>query len=197
MKLGLKEIIILAIVTIFSFPITYLLMLFATGNAHLELTKPVGAQQEQEKKVRQARTNPHLDSLAMEHSNAFMALQDERAAVEAKKQEMQQEEARLNMLKQEVETKTGDLAGERAKIEKLVGVSDSLDKKRIGQLAKVYSAMRAAEAARILETLDDNLIVKILGAMSDDRQKAKIMSALSPEKATKVSEKMGKAAGKS
>ena len=35
--------------------------------------------------------------------------------------------------------------------------------------------MRPEEAARILETLDDDLLINILGAMGDDRQKAKII----------------------
>ena len=67
--------------------------------------------------------------------------------------------------------------------------------KRIKQLAKVYGAMRANEAAQILETLDDNLLIKIINAISDDRQKAKIMAGLSKSKAARISKKMGKAVG--
>jgi flagellar motility protein MotE (MotC chaperone) len=52
--------------------------------------------------------------------------------------------------------------------------------------------MRPEEAARILETLDDDLLINILGAMGDDRQKAKILSVLSPDKASRVSKKIGK-----
>ena len=196
MKLGLKEIIILGLITVVSFPVMYLLMLFATGNAHMEFTKPSAILQEQEKKVKMMNSNPRLDSLSLAHSNAFVALENERTDVEARKQELQQQEARLDLVKQEVETKTADLSAERAKIEKLVASSDSLDTKRIQQLAKVYGAMRATEAARIMETLDDHLLVKILSAINDDRQKAKIMSALSQEKAARISEILGKPTGK-
>jgi flagellar motility protein MotE (MotC chaperone) len=192
MKLGIKEIIILGAITVFSFPIMYAITLFATGNAHVVLTKPTASEQDQEKRVRMMHSNSHMDSLSLAHSNTFVALENERTDVNARKEELQQEEARLNILKQEVESKTEGLASERVKIEKLVGTSDSLDKKRIQQLAKVYGAMRATEAARILETLDDKLLVKILGAINDDRQKAKIMSALSQEKAAKISELIGK-----
>jgi flagellar motility protein MotE (MotC chaperone) len=72
-----------------------------------------------------------------------------------------------------------------------VGQSDTLDKKRIKQLAKVYGAMRAEEAARILETLDDDLCLNILSSIGDDRQKAKIFSALSATKSAAVSKKLG------
>jgi flagellar motility protein MotE (MotC chaperone) len=81
-------------------------------------------------------------------------------------------------------------------MEKTVSQSDDLDKKRVKQLAKVYGAMRAEEAARILETLDDDLCINILSNMGDDRQKAKILSALTGDKATRVSNKIGSSSKK-
>jgi flagellar protein FlbB len=91
-----------------------------------------------------------------------------------------------------LEKTRNELAEERKKLEKLVSQSDELDKKRIKQLAKVYSAMRPEEAATIIETLDDNLVITILTSMGDDRQKAKILSLISKEKATRISKKIGK-----
>jgi len=53
------------------------------------------------------------------------------------------------MMQRELEDNRKSLASERIKLEKLVEQSDSLDQKRIKQLARVYGAMRAAEAARL------------------------------------------------
>ena len=76
----------------------------------------------------------------------------------------------VKIAQEEMEKTKVELGAEREKLEKLVGETDSLDKKRIKQLAKVYSAMRPEEASRILETLDDNLCVNILSNMGDERQ---------------------------
>jgi flagellar motility protein MotE (MotC chaperone) len=51
--------------------------------------------------------------------------------------------------------------------------------------------MKPLEAAQIIETMPDNYASKLLNAMSDDRQKAKILSALSTEKAARVTERLG------
>ena len=192
MKIGLKEIIIIAAVMVCSFPISYLLMLFATGNARLELTKPKAKDENEEQKLKTVSRSAKVDSLEVAHSSSYLALEQERSQMAEKRSALADDEQRVQLIKTELEQKTADLVAERKKIEKLIGQSDELDKKRIQQLAKVYSAMRATEAARILETLDDALLSKILMSMNDDRQKAKILSALSPEKAAQLSRRIGK-----
>jgi flagellar motility protein MotE (MotC chaperone) len=122
----------------------------------------------------------------------FFAVEQEKADLVAEKTRVAQQQERMLMVQQELEKTRNDLTEERKKLEKVVGQSDTLEKKRIKQLAKVYGAMRPEEAARILETLDDQLLINILSAMGDDRQKAKILSTLSQEKASRISKKIGK-----
>jgi flagellar motility protein MotE (MotC chaperone) len=136
--------------------------------------------------------NAKKDSLASMQSQTFFAIEKQKADLDEQKKKMSEQQDHVLMVEQELEKTRNDLTEERKKLEKLVGQSDELDKKRIKQLAKVYSAMRPEEAARILETLDDDLLINILGAMGDDRQKAKILSILSPDKASRVSKKIGK-----
>lgn len=136
--------------------------------------------------------NAKKDSLAAVQSQTFFAIEKQKADLDAEKKKMAEQQDHVLMVEQELEKTRGELTEERKKLEKLVGQSDELDKKRIKQLAKVYSAMRPDEAARILETLDDDLLINILSAMGDDRQKAKILSILSPDKASRVSKKIGK-----
>ncbi len=57
--------------------------------------------------------------------------------------------------------------------------------------------MRPNEAAAILETLKDDLVIKIFKAMGDARQKGKILSNLSNQKASVITKKMGKSLKKS
>jgi flagellar motility protein MotE (MotC chaperone) len=190
MKLTLKQLIIIMACLTLSFPVVYLFMMFATGNARIEFSKH--KEKKDEREVKLMALNARKDSLAAQHSQTFMAIEKQLADLDNEKKRVNEERERMLMVQQEIEKTRGDLSEERKKLEKLVGQSDELDKKRIKQLAKVYGAMRPEEAARILETLDDDLLIKILGSMGDDRQKAKIMSTISQEKATRISKKIGK-----
>jgi flagellar motility protein MotE (MotC chaperone) len=191
MKLTLKELIIIVAVLTFSFPVVYVLMMLATGSARIEFNQPAKPKKD-DKELKFMKLSAKKDSLAAVQSQTFFAIEKQKADLDDEKKRMGEQQDHVLMVEQELEKTRSDLTEERKKLEKLVGQSDELDKKRIKQLAKVYSAMRPEEAARILETLDDDLLINILGAMGDDRQKAKILSVLSPDKASRVSKKIGK-----
>jgi Uncharacterized conserved protein len=191
MKLTLKELIIIVAVLTFSFPVVYVLMMLATGSARIEFNQPAKPKKD-DKELKFMKLSAKKDSLAAMQSQTFFAIEKQKADLDDEKKRMTEQQDHVLMVEQELEKTRSDLTEERKKLEKLVGQSDELDKKRIKQLAKVYSAMRPEEAARILETLDDDLLINILGAMGDDRQKAKILSVLSPDKASRVSKKIGK-----
>jgi flagellar motility protein MotE (MotC chaperone) len=195
-KLTIKQLIIIMASLTLSFPVIYLLMLLATGNARIEFSKPV-KEKKDEHQLKFIAMNARKDSLATLNSQTFFAIEKQKAELETEKKQASEERERMIMVQQELEKTRTELTGERKKLETLVGQSDELDKKRIKQLAKVYSAMRPEEAAHILETLNDDLLIKILGSMDDDRQKAKILSTISKEKATRISEKIGKPIKKS
>ncbi len=191
MKLSLKELIIIVAILTLSFPVVYVLMMLATGTARIEFNQPVKAKKD-EREVKLMRFNAKKDSLEAVQSQTFFAIEKQKGDLDEEKKKMAEQQDHVTMVEQELEKTRNELTEERKKLEKLVGQSDELDKKRLKQLAKVYSAMRPEEAARILETLDDDLLINILGAMGDDRQKAKILTALSPDKASRVSKKIGK-----
>jgi flagellar motility protein MotE (MotC chaperone) len=189
MKLTLKQLIIIVASLTLSFPMVYLLMLFATGNARIEFSKP--KEKKDERQVKLLAMSARKDSLAVIQSHMFFALEKQKADLEAEKKRAAEESERMVLVREELEKERTQLTEERKRLEKLVGQSDELEQKRIKQLGKVYAAMRPEEAAHILETLDDALLIKILGAMGDDRQKAKVLAAIPREKATRVSRKIG------
>jgi flagellar motility protein MotE (MotC chaperone) len=160
-----------------------------TGGARIEFNQPK-KDERKDQQVKLIKLDAKRDSLAASQSQTFMAVEQQKADLSKEKQQLVEQQQRITMVQQELEKTRAGLAVEREKLEKLVSQSDDLDKKRIKQLAKVYGAMRAEEAARILETLDDGLCVDILASISDDRQKAKILTALSPDKAARVSKKI-------
>lgn len=62
-------------------------------------------------------------------------------------------------------------------------------KKGFKQLAKIYSSMNPADAAKILDKMDSKLVVNLLANMKN-RNAAKILSSFAPEKAARISKKI-------
>lgn len=191
MKLGLKEIIIIAVVSIVTFPLLYFMMLFITGNARIEFVSKKPGIIENRQKLQFLSHSNRRDSLMLMQSQTFLAKEKESKDVEDKLKQLEKQQERITILTQELEVTRRELSSEREKFEKLVSQTGELEQKQIKQLAKVYGAMRANEAAQILQTLDDSLLIKIINAIGDERQRAKIMATLPKEKASRITKRMG------
>ncbi len=98
----------------------------------------------------------------------------------------------MEIAQKELEEKQNLLAEQRVKMAALVEKSDSLEIKKFKAQAKVYMSMKPLEAAQIIESFSADQAAKILGAMNDDRQKAKILAAMAPEKAAEITSRIGK-----
>lgn len=190
MKLKLKDYIAIAVVAIFSFPLIYLSMLFMTGNARIEFGPPQKDRALQEK-IEIMKSSVKKDSLAILNSKTYEALQLEKKELEKERKLLLEQQQKLELLKEEIELQKKKITEEREKMERLVSVSDSLTKKKLKDLAKMYAAMKPIEAAQILETMDEKMCAEIIRYIPDDRQKAKIMEAFSNEKAVRISKILG------
>jgi flagellar motility protein MotE (MotC chaperone) len=190
MKLRFKDIAAIIAVAVLSLPIMYLAVLFATDNIRVEFF-PERRIEKDEENLRVIRQTARRDSLAVTQLEAYQALRRERAEIEKEREQLRAQQERINLLSGELEQKRNELQLERQKLEALVAESDTLRQKRIKQLARVYGAMKANEAASILETLGDDLVIQVINNISDDRQRAKILAALSEGKAARMSKKMG------
>lgn len=187
MNLKLKDMIIIAVVMLTSFPVMYTILLFATGTAKVVFETGQEKQIETLKKSERMNTSARKDSIAAANSKVFQALQKERVEVTEEKERLNDQRARLEMMQEEIQSQRDALLRERKKLEQLVSQSDSLDMKRMRDLAKVYGAMKPAEAAEILSTLSDSNVAKVLKMINDDRQKAKILAFMSRERAASIS----------
>ena len=186
MNLKLKDYIAIAVVTVATFPVLYLVMLFITGSARVEFGPPKEDETKNEK-VEVVKQSARKDSLTAVNSRTFQALQQERSEMEKERQRLREQQGRIDLLQSEAEVERKKLTEEREKLEKVVSVSDSLGGRKIKDLAKMYAAMRPSEAASILGTMDDRMVAQILKSINDDRQKAKILSSLSRDKAARIS----------
>lgn len=189
MKLSVKDLIAIGAVMILSFPVMYFVVLYATGNLTIQIG-PKELTPVEEMNLAVMRQSARRDSLSMVHSKTFSALKKEREELQMERERLTQQQERLGMAEAELESEKEELIRKKKELEGLVQQTDELDKKRVKQLAKVYAAMRADEAAQILETLDDALVARVLSSMTDDRQKAKILSSLSKSKARRISKKI-------
>lgn len=64
---------------------------------------------------------------------------------------------------------------------------EKAEKKRITKLAHLYDDMKAADAAKVMESLDVDLCIAILQRM-DESNAAKIMAAFEPERAAQITQ---------
>jgi len=190
MQLKNRDILLITIVMVLSLPLMYFLMLLATGNARIEFGQP-DKQQEREV-VKTVKDTPYRDSLLVQQSKTFKALQQEREERTTELERLAEERSRIEMMQQELENARTALVEERRRLEQAVQKNDASDEQKIKQLAKVYGSRKPIEAAQIMETLEDDLFIKVLTSIGDDRQKAKIMELISKAKAARISVKMAK-----
>jgi|WetSurMetagenome_2_1015567.scaffolds.fasta_scaffold123649_2 flagellar motility protein MotE (MotC chaperone) len=194
MNFKMKEIGLLVVVILLSFPVVFFGVLFMTGNARVEFGPPK-KEAIREKEVEIIKISPKAESLTVANAKIFKALQQERSAISKERENLAEQHKNLEVYQNDLETQKGELKKQQQAIESAVSTSEALGKKKAAQqaaqLAKIYSAMRPAEAAQIISTLSDELAARILDGIGDDRQKAKILAALPQEKATKISQFMG------
>jgi flagellar motility protein MotE (MotC chaperone) len=186
----LKEILIVLLVAVFSFPLIYAAVLFATGMLRIEYGTPKTAVEE-EKKLQVIKRTQKTDSIMISNSRTFQALENEKIEIQKERERLQELQARMEITQKELDEKQNLIAGQRAKMEALVEKSDSLEIKKYKTQAKVYMSMKPLEAAQIIETFSADQAAKILGAMTDDRQKAKILAAMATDKAAAITSRIG------
>jgi flagellar motility protein MotE (MotC chaperone) len=189
----LKDILIIAGAILLSFPIVLGITMTATGFMKLSFGWEE-KNKETKEEVDAIKWNHKQDSMMIMHSKSLQALESQREELQKKAADVKENEERLLSLQQEIANRNNDLQKTRAQIEALVNKSAEMEDRRLKQLAGVYASMRAEEAAPILYTLKDDMIVSIMEKITDNRQKAKLMAAfgnINKERAGEISRRMG------
>jgi flagellar motility protein MotE (MotC chaperone) len=115
--------------------------------------------------------------------------------LDARKQQLDGREADLNKLdeelqlqKQELEKRLAELEDLRVKIANRLEDKVKLDEQKVETLVSVYSNMKPAQAAKVMEGVNEDLVVAVLGRMKN-KSAAEILNLMDSEKAKKISEK--------
>jgi len=115
--------------------------------------------------------------------------------LDERKKSLDQREAELNKLEEELqqqkvmlEKRLKELDELRTRISNRLDEKVKIDQEKVDKLVEVYSNMKAQNAAKIIEDINEDLAIEILSKMKK-KSAADILNLLKPEKAQKISEK--------
>ena len=124
-----------------------------------------------------------------EHSEVraelFRDLSKRRQQIAEQEKALSAREALLLAAERELDAKLRELTGLRTEIEGLLKQQSDEEKARIASLVLVYENMKAKDAARVFNTLDMDVLLEVMSAMSE-RKIAPIMAEMNPERARAV-----------
>jgi flagellar motility protein MotE (MotC chaperone) len=172
----LKDLLGISLVSLFLFPIILIGIMLAAGVAHIEFGN--GKEKERIKPVFTANDQVKQEEAEAKQLKAFKALEQKGKELEEQQAEVNRETERLENLKMETLSAKEAIAEHHRKIEELVGKSSEVQDKQIASLAEVYGGMRPDEAAPILLSLDDAMVVRILRKIPETRATSKLLAAL-------------------
>ncbi|MFZ2444964.1 MAG: hypothetical protein WAW37_01275 [Syntrophobacteraceae bacterium] len=132
-----------------------------------------------------AATNTRVQGRATSESLSF--IQQRESELRRKEEQLKEKEERLAKIEQEVEQKTKDLLVLQKEIQSFRSEKQDTQNSKVKGLAKIYGTMKPKEAAKLLENLDDKLVMGIVSTMTSD-EAAAILSIMEVKKAAKISE---------
>ncbi|AGH96357.1 MotE family protein [Pseudobdellovibrio exovorus] len=112
-----------------------------------------------------------------------------------RKKQLDQREEELNKLAEKIEKQKVEIAEKLQKLEETrARISTALEEKirdddtKVDTLVQMYSNMKPQQAAKVFETLDEDLVIEILGRMKK-KNAADILNLIAPEKAQVFAER--------
>ena len=100
---------------------------------------------------------------------------------------LKDKEERLAKIEKEVEQKVKDLLVLQKEIQAAKTEKQDTQNTKVKSLAKIYGTMKPKEAAKLMENLDDKLVMNIVSTMTPD-EAASVLALMDVKKAAKISE---------
>jgi len=112
-----------------------------------------------------------------------------------RKKQLDERETDLNKLSEQIEKQKIEITEKLAKLEETrIKISNALQEKiktddgKVDTLVQMYTNMKPVQAAKVFETLDEDLVIEILGRMKK-KSAADILNLIKPEKAQVFAER--------
>lgn len=118
-------------------------------------------------------------------ANLYKDLAKRRDELNDKEKVLNIRAAQLKAAERELDQKLSELKVVREQIETLLREQDARQDERIASLVKIYEGMKAQDAARIFNSLDIDILIKVLGGMSE-RRLSPILAEMNEDRARKV-----------
>jgi flagellar motility protein MotE (MotC chaperone) len=118
----------------------------------------------------------------------FLKLTDRKKALDLREEELNRLEAELQKQREEIEKKLKTLEDTRTGISTVLQERAVKDSEKVDTLVQMYSNMKPSQAAKVLESMDEDLAVEIVGRMKK-KNAAEVMNLMKSEKAQVFSEK--------
>ena len=115
----------------------------------------------------------------------FEDLSARRTRLEKMEQAQQVREALLEAAEKELDKKIAELDSLRNEIKGLLEEQGGQEAERIDSLVKIYEGMKPKDAARIFDTLDLDVLGRVMSKMSE-RKVAPVLAAMNAERARTV-----------
>ena len=129
-----------------------------------------------------AKTRPGIST-----SESLSAFQQKEIEIRKKEEQLKEKEERLDKLEKEIEQKVKDLLALQKEIQAARVERQETQNTKVRGLAKIYGTMKPKEAAKLMENLDDKLVMGIIATMTPD-EAAAILALMEVKKAAKISE---------
>lgn len=143
-----------------------------------------------EKPKSEAQNIPQVEKLAKTKpalSDSLNVLQQKEIEIRKKEDQLKEKEERLDRLEKEVEQKAKDLLAIQKEVQAVRTEKLDTQNTKVRGLAKIYGTMKPKDAAKLMENLDDRLVMGIISTMTPD-EAAAILSLMEVKKAAKISE---------
>jgi flagellar motility protein MotE (MotC chaperone) len=119
---------------------------------------------------------------SLEARSLLDAVARRQAELDAREEELNNRDERLKLFEKDVTTKIAALEEIEKRLAPRVKASNAAGDSAAESLAKVYGAMKASEAAPILEQLDEATVLRIFGRMKE-KQLGEILPLMNRDKA--------------
>jgi flagellar motility protein MotE (MotC chaperone) len=129
----------------------------------------------------------HAQENQQSSSESASNLSKERKELLERKKKLDRKEKELKQLEKELDQKLNKMKKTEQRLKQLIEEADALKDEKIKHLVDVYANMKPKRAAQVLETISEDIAVKILSGMRG-RQAGEILSHVNSKKAATLSE---------
>ncbi len=122
-----------------------------------------------------------------EELSFFNKLNDRKKELDLREAELNKLDEELQKQKAELDSKIKQLESMRGDISKTLKARVEMDQEKVEKLVQFYSTMKPQQAAKVIESINEDLAVEVMDKMKK-KNAAAIMDALDPKKARRLSE---------